>query len=304
MRSEGMSATATKAEPRQQDRRGGEAPFLSCCRGFAPLIVAFGSVMFACPSSQAQGPSTIEDRVAAVCDLVAEEPIPPLTEKRVAETSVFAESDDAAAWLYQEVAPEPASSGSITQTDLATVESGVDAAAGDSELVRTPRPRPAAPKPPTGRAAAFVAPEAEFLRRFAGSFSGSGQIQRSATQSPNNVRCTLNGQPSETGIAISGKCGSFFFSKRIAADIRYDRQTGRYSGVYVGAGMGPAQLAGRRHGDAVVLTVTWPKPVYGDTKATMTIVNPGNRSLLITVSDRLEAEGRSTEVTRLALDQR
>ena len=259
--------------------------------------------MLACPSSQAQGSSTIEDRVDAVFDLVAEEPIPPLTEKRVAETSVFAESDDAAAWLYQEVAPESASSGSIVETDLAKVESGLDSAAGDSELVRTPRPRPAAPKPPASRAAS-VAPEAEFLRRFAGSFSGSGQIQRSATQSPNNVRCTLTGQPSETGIAISGKCRSFIFSKRIGADIRYDPQTGRYSGVYVGAGMGPAQLAGRRHGDSVVLTVTWPEPVNGDTKATMTIVNPGDRSLLITVSDRLEAEGRTAEVTRLALDQR
>ena len=70
----------------------------------------------------------------------------------------------------------------------------------------------------------------------------------------------------------------------------------------VGAAMGPAQLAGRRRGDAVVLTVTWPKPVNGDTNATMTIVNAGNRSLLITVTDRLEAGGRTAEVTRLALN--
>ena len=257
--------------------------------------------MLACTSSQAQGLSAIDDRVDAAFDVVAEEPAPPLPQRKA---SVFRESDEVAAWLYQEVTPEAAHSGSIVETDLTTVESGLDAAAGDSGLVRTPRPRPAAPKPPVSRAAALAAPETEFLNRFAGSFSGSGQIQRSATQSPNNVRCALTGQASESGIAISGKCRSFIFSKRIGADIRYDPQTGRYSGVYVGAAMGPARLAGRRHGDAVVLTVTWPEPVNGDTKATMTIVNPGDRSLLITVSDRLEAEGRTTEITRLALDQR
>ena len=90
-----------------------------------------------------------------------------------------------AAWLYQEVTPEAAHSGPVPQTDPATVELSPNAAADDSGRVRTPAP---APKPPASRAAAFVALEAEFLSRFAGSFFGSGQIQRSATQSPNNVR--------------------------------------------------------------------------------------------------------------------
>ena len=208
-----------------------------------------------------------------------------------------------AAWLYQEVTPEAAHAGPTPQTDPATVELSRNAAADDSARGRTPKGRPATPKPPASRAVALVAPEAEFLSRFAGSFFGSGQIQRSATQSPNNVRCTLTGQASDSGIAISGKCRSFIFSRRIGADIRYDRQTGRYSGVYVGAAMGPAQLAGRRRGDAVVLTVTWPEPVNGDTKATMTIVNPGDRSLLITVTDRLKVGGKAAEVTHLAFDQ-
>ncbi len=291
---------ATKAEPKQRARASDNAPLLSWCRGFAPLIIALGSAMMACTSSQAQGLSAIDDRVDAAFDVVAEEPVPPLPQRK---TSVFRESDEVASWLYQEVTPEAAHSDPVPQTDPATVELSPNAAADDSGRLRTPKGQPAAPKPPASRAAASVAPEAEFLRRFAGSFSGSGQIQRSATQSPNNVRCTLTGQASESGIAISGKCRSFIFSRRIGADIRYDRQTGRYSGVYVGAAMGPAQLAGRRRGDAVVLTVTWPKPVNGDTKATMTIVNPGDRSLLITVSDRLEAGGETAEVTRLALDQ-
>jgi hypothetical protein len=53
----------------------------------------------------------------------------------------------------------------------------------------------------------------------------------------------------------------------------------------------------------VVLTVTWPKPVNGDTKATMTIQNSGNGALAITVVDAVHPGGPQAEVTRLALSQ-
>jgi hypothetical protein len=145
------------------------------------------------------------------------------------------------------------------------------------------------------------AAEADFFNRFAGSFSGSGQVQRNATENPNQVQCTLTGQPASNGVSIAGECGAFIFSKQIRADISYDPGSGRYSGVYIGSSIGPASLSGTRKGDRVVLTITWPQPVNGDTKATMTIHNSGNGQLGITITDKVAPGGPSTQVTNLAL---
>jgi hypothetical protein len=145
------------------------------------------------------------------------------------------------------------------------------------------------------------AAEADFFNRFSGSFSGSGLVQRNAEEIPNQVQCTLTGEPSADGVSMSGRCGAFIFSKQIRADLRFDPATGRYSGVYVGSSIGPASLSGRRSGDAVVLTITWPQPVNGDTEATMKIQNAGNGRLGITVIDRVRPGGPTAEVTSLAL---
>jgi len=147
------------------------------------------------------------------------------------------------------------------------------------------------------------AAEWEFLSRFEGSFSGGGTVQRNAQESPNQVTCTFTGQPSETGVTMNGKCGAFIFSKQIRADLKYDPATGRYSGSYIGSSIGPAGLSGKRSGDAIVLTITWPQLVNGDTKATMTIRNSGNGQLGIIVTDQLSPGGERTDVTQLALNQ-
>lgn len=147
------------------------------------------------------------------------------------------------------------------------------------------------------------AAETDFLSRFAGSFSGGGLVQRNANETPNQVNCTLTGQPTDRGVSMRGKCGAFIFSKQVRADITYDPNTGRYSGVYVGSSIGAARLSGKRSGNAVVLTITWPAPVNGDTKATMTIRNDGNGSLAITVTDELSPGGPKRAVTQLALNQ-
>jgi len=145
------------------------------------------------------------------------------------------------------------------------------------------------------------AAESDFFSRFAGSFAGGGEVMRNASESPNQVKCTLTGEPSANGVSMSGKCGAFIFSKQISADIQYDPASNRYSGVYVGSSIGPASLSGRRQGDAVVLTITWPQLVNGDTKATMTIRNPGNGQLAIIVTDKVKPGGPTARVTNLAL---
>jgi hypothetical protein len=152
-------------------------------------------------------------------------------------------------------------------------------------------------------AGASQAAEWDFLSRFEGSFSGSGLVQRNATEQPNQVTCTLTGQSSESSVSMSGQCGAFIFSRNISADIRFDAATGRYTGVYEGSAIGPARLSGKRKGDAIVLTITWPQPVNGDTKATMTIRNSGNGKLAITVTDQVTPGGPSAHVTQLALNQ-
>jgi hypothetical protein len=152
-----------------------------------------------------------------------------------------------------------------------------------------------------GLVASAHAGETDFLSRFAGSFAGSGQVMRNANEGANQVECTLTGQPSANGVSMAGQCGAFIFSKSISADIRYDPASGRYSGVYNGSSIGPAALHGRRKGNAVVLTITWPEPVNGDTKATMTIHNSGNGRLAITITDKVAPGGPTAKVTSLAL---
>ncbi len=152
-------------------------------------------------------------------------------------------------------------------------------------------------------AGSSYAAEWDFLSRFQGSFSGGGLVQRNAGERPNQVSCTLTGSPSKTGVSMSGQCGAFIFSRAIHADIRYDAASGRYTGVYEGSAIGPARLSGKREGNAVVLTITWPKLVNGDTKATMTISNSGNGRLAITVTDKVAPGGPTARVTQLALNQ-
>ena len=103
---------------------------------------------------------------------------------------------------------------------------------------------------------------------------------------------------------MSGTCrAAVIFSRKISADISVDPSSGRYSGTYVGSSIGPASLSGKRQGDAIVLTITWPKPVRGDTTAVMTIKNAGNGQLAITVTDEVEPGGAKAQVTNLALRQ-
>ena len=145
-------------------------------------------------------------------------------------------------------------------------------------------------RPPALAAAiALAAPagaqEAEFLSRFAGSWSGDGLVRIDAEDDPNRVRCSMNGSPSENAVSMRGTCrAAIIFSREVGADIAFDPASGRYAGTYIGSKIGPAAVSGTRSGDAVNLTITWPQPVNGDTEAQMTIQNDGN-NLRIVVSD-------------------
>lgn len=76
--------------------------------------------------------------------------------------------------------------------------------------------------------------------------------------------------------------------------------SGLYSGTYTGSKIGPAALSGRRQGDSVVLNVTWPKPVNGDTKAIMTITSTGN-GFTFAVDDLDKPGGTPVRMTDITL---
>lgn len=277
------------------------------------LAAAMATALFAAAPAQAEDPRAVGERIAASFDIpVQDAELEALLAYR-AEKRRSKEKGIAVAVL-------PYTGMAMTMTDARAAFRTLDrtgvlgAPLTENRIVeaRLPRPRPEdAPivtgsietSVDTGSAAASDPSESEaaFLQRFAGSFTGSGQVQRNASERPNNVKCELTGQPTTAGVSISGKCSVFVISREIQADIHYDPASGRYNGTYVGSKVGPAKLSGTRQGDSVVLAITWPKPVNGDTDATMTIRNSGNGELAITVSDRLTPGGPKADVTQMAL---
>ena len=146
-----------------------------------------------------------------------------------------------------------------------------------------------------------TAQEDDFLARFAGSWSGSGTVQRNIDSDPAKVSCNLTGQGGGNSASVSGTCRAMaIFSRNIGIDLSYDPGSERYSGTYTGSRIGPARVSGKRSGDALNLTITWPKPVNGDTTAQMTIQNAGNGRLSVAVSDEAPGGGR-VQTTSMSL---
>ena len=150
-------------------------------------------------------------------------------------------------------------------------------------------------------AAIAATPEDDFIDRFSGSWSGSGTVVRDNV--PYDVSCQATGQPGENQVAIEGSCNVAIANIRIAADIAYDPETGRYSGTYVGAKVGPAQVTGKRSGDVVQLTVSWPAPVNGQMKAQLVIENAGSGQLRIRLNEFVAPDGSEVTTHDLVLSQ-
>jgi hypothetical protein len=156
----------------------------------------------------------------------------------------------------------------------------------------------------TGRLHAQPA-EAAFLERFRGTWEGGGTVRRSIDPAPWNVRCVLNGVPGPNTISIQGTCtGALIVQRQIGAELTFDPRARAYRGVYVGARVGPAALAGTRGGDVVSLAITWPAPVAGDTRASMTIHNRGDGTLRIVTEDNLTPGGPIQQTSNLVLQRR
>lgn len=148
------------------------------------------------------------------------------------------------------------------------------------------------------------AAESDFLARFRGSWSGSGTVQRDGGSQPRQVTCSVMGSPAENRISAQGSCRAYLiFVRPIAIDVAYDPRSGIYHGTYTGARIGPARLSGRRGGDALNLRIEWPRPVNGDTQATMVIHNDGRGRLRIAVADNLTPGGRIQQTSEIILER-
>ena len=150
--------------------------------------------------------------------------------------------------------------------------------------------------------ASAAAQDSAFLERFEGKWTGSGTVRRSTEDSPHNARCTMTGVQEGLRLSLSGTCRVLaVFTRKVGADIQLDPATGVYSGVYSGSIIGPARISGKQRGNAISLTVTWPKPVNGDTRAAMRIENAGGGQFRITVTDAPSGGGQAVETTDVTL---
>ncbi|WP_157944593.1 hypothetical protein [Mangrovicella endophytica] len=113
---------------------------------------------------------------------------------------------------------------------------------------------------------------------------------------PRRVSCEVAGsRPSPNQVSITGQCrAAIIFTRRIGADIRYDPASGRFSGSYTGSTKGAAKVSGEQQGDALVLTITYPVPAYGDRAATMVIRNAGNGQFSMVVTDKVDGSDKQT----------
>ena len=91
------------------------------------------------------------------------------------------------------------------------------------------------------------ATESSFLSRFKGNWTGAGTVTKDTLSV--HVSCKAVGEPGDNHIVVQGNCGIAMISRPMIADLTYDPASGRYSGTYVGAKVGPARLSGKRNGN-------------------------------------------------------
>jgi hypothetical protein len=151
-----------------------------------------------------------------------------------------------------------------------------------------------------------VAAKAAPLDRFTGRFSATGTVVEGPNATEHRVNCDFRAATEgERGVVLRGTCRAYLIiSRAIAASLVLAPDNSRVTGTYTGSRVGPARLFGRMRGNAIDLVITWPQPLYGDTRANMRIVSPSPDQMRITVTDRIGAGGPMRTTTDLTLTRR
>jgi hypothetical protein len=141
-----------------------------------------------------------------------------------------------------------------------------------------------APLFPCGDAAAATA----VLNRYTGSFVGSGTILEGPNANSHEVSCSFTALPQgETGLTLRGSCSAYVI----------------ITGTYTGARVGMARLSGRQIGGDFDLTIAWPKPLYGDMTAELSVATVDPDRFRIVVMDRIGPNGPMRATTNLMLSR-
>jgi hypothetical protein len=139
--------------------------------------------------------------------------------------------------------------------------------------------------------------------RYAGVFSASGTVVEGPAATSHQVRCRFTtSQQGTAGFSLQGTCWAYLvLSRSISAKLVGDPTSGKVTGTYTGSRVGTAHLTGRQVGADFDLVIEWPKPLYGDTTATMRIVSLDPDRFRIVVTDRIGINGPVRPTTDLTL---
>ena len=149
-------------------------------------------------------------------------------------------------------------------------------------------------------AGAAHADEADFLQSFQGNFTGKGTVKVNTDAPAVNVSCRFDSDATSSSLSLDGTCrGLVVATRAISADLR-SRGT-RYTGTYVGSRTGPAQLSGRRSGNAINLGIRWAKEVNGDRTAQMRVEKNGEDGIRLIVIDVDPKTGERVTTSRIDL---
>lgn len=130
----------------------------------------------------------------------------------------------------------------------------------------------------------------DFIDRFAGDWSGRGEVLRHEDGSTRQVACEVTGATTEETARTEGRCRAMvIFVREIASDITLGPD-GVFRGVYTGADNGAAELVGKLDGDTLVLDMTYEQPIHGDTEALMKITNADDGTYSVSVYDTVAGE--------------
>lgn len=133
---------------------------------------------------------------------------------------------------------------------------------------------------------------ASFMDALEGSWRGAGTALVAPVGNI-SARCTLDVSVTGGKSAFDGVCRKGPFRRSLSLQLT-SRDGVTYSGTYDGTRAGAARLTGRRDGDTLSLTITWPKPVNGDRTATLVLKNRSGGRLQQRVFDIVDG---STVVT-------
>ena len=104
------------------------------------------------------------------------------------------------------------------------------------------------------------------------------------------------------GLSLRGTCWAYLIiSRSVSVDLDWNPQSGRVTGTYTGSRVGTAQLTGRQIGAGFDLTIQWPKPLYGDTIAKLTVAPVDQDRFRVVVMDRIGVNGPVRATTDLTL---